>query len=502
MARSNPTSKSYDRDQHRVRYPSDAAKDNKNSCRYWPHNGNFRIGPLSKVPYMNQDLNSDDLFRGLNPKIQMVQAMSLSAERRHEEGSRDLILIFDVFLAGEDLVLIVSRYHGLNPMVDFSVQVVLEDKDVMDLPIRDVNNPQEMFPRNPNQVSIIKFQSEFLSSLLLLRKQRLSSSQHNQPQSDNNSYIECVVRAGKSTKNFKILINPFYNTPANDGRTLNLVTVTMIGYATQITEMSTWLQYNLRIGFDHVFFYAMFPISCLTAEEVDTLNSLAEATNFSFTLIQWHPYFVDVSDPTASDGHNVLSTFQDLLYRLKGVVINNNSVDIWISSMDVDEFMVVHPRYPSAPAMAKNLMKTCGSLSFANSFFSLLPKSAVVAHQQLPSNLSDWEHLAMPSNFTLIELASGVIVHESNLEEHSYRPKNLFLTRGVIYEGGHGVAEFLPGFHTCESGSFFLHHGENARDRGISTMKEPQITYLQTLLNLPRNNTNPIFTWDHRSYLE
>ena len=486
MTRGEP-GKSYGRDRQRVWFPSDAAKDSKDSCRYWHHNSNLSVGPLSKVPFMNQDLNSDDLFRGLNPKIQMVQAVSLSAERNVD---RELILIFDIFFAGEYLVLIVSRYHRLNPRKDFSVQIMGKNNYTSDLQIGAVTTPRDAFPRDPNQVHIIIFRSKPLSILLRTRRSALLLSP---PPPDDESYIECVVRAAKTTKTFKISINHIY-TPANDGRTLNMVTVTMIGYATQITEMRTWLQYYLRIGFDHVFFYAMFPISCLTGKEVDALNSLAVATNFSFTLIQWHPYFVDVSYPKVSNGHNQLSVSQDLLYRLKGVP--NNGVDIWVSSMDVDEFMVVHPRYRSAPAMVTNLMKTCGSLSFASSFFSLIPRSAAMQqhhHQQVPSNLSDWEHLAMASNFTLSELEGGIIVHEANLQEH-YRPKNLFFTRGVVYMGGHEVAEFIPGFHPCWSGSYFLHYGENGRGRGISTMKKPEITSLQELLQLPRNESNPIFT--------
>jgi hypothetical protein len=96
----------------------------------------------------------------------------------------------------------------------------------------------------------------------------------------------------------------------------------MIGYSTSVMEMSTWLRYNLRIGFDHIFFYALFPLSCLTDDDVEALNSLAEATNFSFSLIQWHPYMVDAT-------HIVLSVFQDLLYRLKGS--GGGGVDVWIS---------------------------------------------------------------------------------------------------------------------------------------------------------------------------
>ena len=164
--------------------------------------------------------------------------------------------------------------------------------------------------------------------------------------------------------------------------------------------------------------------------------------------------------------------------------------------------IIIIIRYPSASAMVKNLQPKCGSLSFANSFFSLVPRAAVVRQQQQvpPSNLSDWHHLALPSNFTLEELEDGFIVYESDLEEHYYRPKNLFLTRVVALEGGHGVAKFHPSFHVCWSGSFFLHYGENSRDRGIYTMKKPQVVSLKKLLTLPRHETNPIFKWDRGSF--
>eukprot|EP01036_Dinobryon_divergens_P032901 gene32901-42581_t len=389
-----------------------------------------------------------------------------SRESRRQRSHFDL-LIYDIFIAGDDLVLIVTRYHELNPTKDVSVKVIDDENgSAIDLPIGDVTASREPFSRDPNQVTIIKFR----------------------------------MTAKTTKKAFHISVNPFYIPVVNgggsssDGKALNLVTVTMIGYSTSVMEMSTWLRYNLRIGFDHIFFYALFPLSCLTDDDVEALNSLAEATNFSFSLIQWHPYMVDAT-------HIVLSVFQDLLYRLKGSGDGGDGggVDVWISSMDVDEFMVVHPRYSSAPAMVKNLQPKCGSLSFANSFFALVPRSTIVGTQRQPSNLAEWHHLALPSNFSLEELQDGFIVHESDLEVQSDRPKNLFLTRVVALEGGHGVAKFLPSFHVCWSGSFFLHYGENSRERGISTMKKPQVISLTTLLTLPRHETNPIFKWDRGS---
>ena len=102
VVRSKPV-ESYGRDHHRAWYPSDASKESTDICRYWPHvKGSNNV--YSKVPYMNKDLKSNDLFRGLNPKIQVVQAMSLSAAESPED--RDLILIYDIFIAGDDLVLI------------------------------------------------------------------------------------------------------------------------------------------------------------------------------------------------------------------------------------------------------------------------------------------------------------------------------------------------------------------------------------------------------------
>ena len=346
VVRSNIENYDGSRDHHRVWYPSDAAKETTDICRYWPHFKKTN-NEYTKVTFMNKDLKSENLFRGFNPKIQMVQAMSLSAE---SQGNRDLILIYDIFFAGDDLVLVVTRYHDLNPTNDISVKVLVDKNDgnntssiMMDLPISEVTASQEPFSRDPNQVIIIKFRSDSLSSLLMKKRSSLSLSQQ---QYNNNSAttIECRVTAKSSKKTFHISVDSFYVPPVNDdnSKTLSLVTVTMIGYSTSIMEMTTWLRYNLRIGFDHIFFYALFPISCLTDEEVDALNSLAEATNFAFSLIQWHPYWIDST-------HIVLSVFQDLLYRLKGTP-NNNGVDVWISSMDVDEYMVVHPRLGSYPS--------------------------------------------------------------------------------------------------------------------------------------------------------
>jgi hypothetical protein len=136
----------------------------------------------------------------------------------------------------------------------------------------------------------------------------------------------------------------------------------------------------------------------------------------------------------------------------------------------------------------------------------LLPRSAVSQQQQQqqqqPSSkqLSEWHHLALPANFTLEELEDGIIVYESDLELHFYRSKNLFLTRAVALEGGHGVAKFTKSYHVCWSGTIFLHYGENSRDRGINTMKNPQVASLKTFLTLPREETNSIFKWDRRSF--
>jgi hypothetical protein len=42
---------------------------------------------------MNKNLKSDDLFRGLNPKIQAVQAMSLSAADSQEDRDHHHLMV-------------------------------------------------------------------------------------------------------------------------------------------------------------------------------------------------------------------------------------------------------------------------------------------------------------------------------------------------------------------------------------------------------------------------
>ena len=430
----------------------------------------------SIAAFRNEDLmmnkTAADRF---HPKVNFISTCSLSTQG---PNNKNFIFLYDALFDDSSLVLIVSRYFNLA-MNSFHVRMKGENED---LNLVQGHHPKTNIKSDPNSVMVLSYGSNMLSSMLALY--RLRPEYLGFSSSSPSSLVEFSITAGSQRGNINVSVTPSWP----NGDPLDLVSCTMLGYDFKMQELKTWMQYHLSIGIQHFFLYLLFPLECLTDAEMVEFNSLALFTKYSFTVVQWHPYFIDnpMRDKgTAYVGVTQLPLLQSNIYRLK-----NSIKDTWIAHIDLDEYLVVNPEYKSLRSMAQKFSKSCGSLTFLNSYFVLAPSGST------SSKNSDFlSSVSFPSNnFTFADFTQNDVVYETNLFKQYERTKVVYRAKGCLFAGAHYVAMNTKGYVACWAKSIYLHYAKQTKGRNASIIVSPRVTTLKALLDLPRNDSNPIFS--------
>jgi hypothetical protein len=305
------------------------------------------------------------------------------------------------------------------------------------------------------------------------------------------------------------------------------------------------------------------PISTLPESYLQLWKEFSVKYPYVMTFVQWYPFHVP--GPFAYKEGNAsseLAVANDALYRVKPSIdhyLKNNYIinskvsfsevldKVWLSHINLDDFLVVHPNFPSMKHQLDAYpIVTTASLRFDNSYFYMIKSTTTLqppsaAHLRMRGLHSDGRRLnlsrgtrpmqqeqkdskhpkyeitttplnnmtlaslvvkdeydheifnisgqLLPLGFSWEDFQSATIIHERNLQLFWSRTKLIVNTNIVLAYGGHGVdLVTLLSCHEQSSFSFYLHFIKASRGRGIDIIQRPTISSLKSLLSLPRKS--------------
>jgi hypothetical protein len=272
-----------------------------------------------------------------------------------------------------------------------------------------------------------------------------------------------------------------------------LYAVTLIGADILVQEVITWLSYHEAIGIHSFFIY--FCVS-ITSDFATTLSSYAsECVSCHITVLSWYPFHVSVPHNRlrGKPGSSQLAVIQSALFRLRSI-----EYPIWMTHIDIDEYLVVHPRFSSLPDMihgyGKYINENVAAIFFHNSYFYMPP--SLNPHDSKKS---------IPTGYTWKEFLSHPIIFERELKHYAFRPKLLANIQKIISIGGHRIDLSEGPSIVAESRTFYLHFLRLSRGRDPSLIKSPVWTNLTTFLTLPRSfnvQVDGFNKWDNSLWTE
>jgi hypothetical protein len=267
-----------------------------------------------------------------------------------------------------------------------------------------------------------------------------------------------------------------------------LFAVTLIGADILVQEVITWLSYHEAIGIHN--FYIYFCIS-ITSDFATALSSYAsECVSCHLTVLSWYPFHVSVPHKRlrGKPGSSQLAVIQSALFRLR-----TTAYPIWMTHIDIDEYLVVHPRFSSLPDMiagyGRLINENISAIVFHNSYFYMPPSLN-------PHDLKK----SIPTGYTWKEFLSYPIIFERELKHYIFRPKLLANIQKIISIGGHRIDLSEGPSMVAESRTFYLHFLRLSKGRDPSLIKSPVQTNLTTFLTLPRpfnTQTDGFTEWDN-----
>lgn len=404
-------------------------------------------------------INQSEWMSRFDPFINKIQVKDMMIDGPINNFKYPAVL--DVFVNDSAIFLITSAYLEI-PHDKFSIR--LENSSFTPNSVVDSGNYRWRIA-DRNKPVVLIYSSHHLKEIL---------TQHrNIGRTRIRIKIVIELNGVKHSKKFALSLKSLW---PNNGEPNQFVTVTLIGPDISISELITHINYYRMIGFQHFFLYFLIPLNCLPDSEVKELNTLARTTNYSFSIIQWHPFSID--DPAHKNpkephvGCTHLYFLASILYRLK-----NNLVDTWIAHVDIDDYII-----PPANLniLIKERKRNCIAIGFHTSHFYMVNPGQ---NHTNPVNI-------LPHNFSLSQLMKSTIVREHNLALHSYRPKLIFRSSEALDVGNHWIRQ--PGRDNwCSSKYFYLHPAvKNTRnDRDFSMIKELELTSMDVLLYQFRNAT-------------
>ncbi len=323
----------------------------------------------------------------------------------------------------------------------------------------------------------------------------------------------------------------------------NLFISSMVGNKPLITgtEIVTWMQFHRKLGIEHFYLYYMYPLSELTIEHVETLNAYVEKTKASMTIVQWHRLYMNLTTEFVKfqqpRGCSHLAILQSTLYRQKLFHDRNSKVryekdkvpvsekkttkrgkvhevinktikekERWMLENDIDDFLIPYRLncHNGRRDYRDNAMNLCFSnltdlvenidnayaITFANSYFYLINEEQFNKQGKeilKQGNIQDWydyaSKYALRNNFTYDELQDAIIIRDSDLHEHWYRPKLIYNVQSAVLIGPHHAHVWSPHHYSMISGGYYLHYLQNSIGRGFDMIKKPVKTSLYHLSN-------------------
>ena len=255
----------------------------------------------------------------------------------------------------------------------------------------------------------------------------------------------------------------------------SFVVAVMVGHDNLVEEIITFMEYYLAIGTDHFLFYFLMPIESLPDAFIDRINGFRNRT--VITIIQWFPFYVDGPYPIlGGKGSSELALIQDGLYRVKSDK-HTPEHKAWFAHVDLDDFLVVHPQFADMKQMLRAYPLDAAGVVFHNSYFYLMREG------------ENWRvsNKTLPLGFTWEKFNNSVLVHETDLKHHNYRPKVIANAYHVLSIGGHRID--LVGSRSYEAASctFYLHFIKPSRGRGKRMVISARESRLAEFLTLPRD---------------
>jgi hypothetical protein len=293
--------------------------------------------------------------------------------------------------------------------------------------------------------------------------------------------MKVTVELYNYKQSYTLLLQPIPAIPHNGG----VIMLTKYGPDIQPQELLTFIEYYVTIGVDAFYIYFMIPIKQIPDDVLAMWKTSRHAHRLTF--VQWYPFHVKGPFPEFHQQQgrilcSEIALINDALYRLK---VSSIASQIWVGSVDLDDYMVVHPQYGDLKQMiAAFPSSSTAAIRFQNSYFYMLDTRVAGAVED-PVQL---EKALVPSGYgwDVMRHEKTKIVYEGDLSHHIYRPKIIFNVDRVLSGGVHRVDVSKMGSQVYESNSFYLHHIKRSRGRNSSLVICRKETSMSELLRLPR----------------
>jgi hypothetical protein len=249
-----------------------------------------------------------------------------------------------------------------------------------------------------------------------------------------------------------------------------MVAVTLIGDDILVQEVITWMTYHEAVGIHNFYIYYCVSITSDWAKALTTYAS--ECVSCHITVLSWYPFWVNIpsSRSHSKQGSSQLAVIQSGLFRLR-----TTAYPIWMVHNDIDEYLVVHPKYSSLPDMFTGFPSDIAAVFFHNAYFFIPPSLSLEDRNK-----------SIPTGYTWKEFLSHPIVYEKDLRLYNFRPKMMCNIQKVISIGGHRVDLSEGPSKASDSGTFYLHFARLVKGRDSSIVQNPVLSNLTVFLTTPR----------------
>jgi hypothetical protein len=386
-------------------------------------------------------------------------------------------IFWDMFIRDGQLFFIIPRYSiRLNPLsIHVTVPGVVDKLKMTNIIRRTFKLPMEVwYVTEPNDVLVGVIRNNKLRKLI-----------------DSQSSIDVMVSLPSMGVNKTYTLSHSGLQRQIHTRGAEVVGSTIIGKDISIKALSTWIKYHQLIGMEYFIVYFLTPVTILPLTSCQELNHIALECGFCFTVAQWHPYHVSGPHPIRGDQPaSYLGFINSVLYRLKFESSaqpvskldnfrprqihgdHDSRDDLYLAILDTDDFLVVHPNFTNLVQMKRNYNAT-SAIMFHNIYFYLMQN-----HSNIPIQSDE---------FTLDEMKYLPMVHETNINLHTYRAKIMFSTKRTVIPAAHDIMESSRGSWRRSSNSFYFHYIKQSKGRNATIIQQAsQPTNVAHFLHLPR----------------